>query len=366
VTCGGASVEAPPSFIRPRGSRRAFNSGTAGPAPAAFTIEHYLATARDFALYLTQRFAITDRALAGAWEGRLGTMAGMERQRVGMRRGVGILHPGAMGAQVGAQVVAAGAGSGVWWVGAGRSAETRARADAAGLRDAGSLDALADGCEVILSVCPPAFARSVARSVADTGFSGVYVDANAISPEHAVEVASRFDGQARVVDGGIIGGPPRHRGEGATRLYLSGPDDVAVEQVRALFDGTALEPHVLPGPIGQASALKLAFASFNKISYLLAAQAYGLAAGHGVDKELHSLAAHIVPGTLLASPEQLTSAGPRAWRWAPEMDEIAAACTAIGLPGDAADAASAAFARWADLKGRTDVELEELLGALRK
>jgi hypothetical protein len=310
-------------------------------------------------------------------------MAGMDRLSL---RGVGILHPGAMGAQVGAQLTASAAASAtatasvtptasvtaaaaggveVWWVGAGRSAQSRARAEAAGLRDAGSLEALADVCGIILSVCPPASALDVARAVAATSFSGIYVDANAISPEHAVDVAALFNGRARVVDGGIVGGPPRQRGEGATRLYLSGPDSAAVEEVRALFAETALEPHVLDGPIGQASALKLSFASFNKISHLLAAQSYALASGHGVLDELLTLAAHAVPGTLLARPRQVTSAGPRAWRWAPEMAEIAAACAAVGVPGDTAELASAAFERWAAMKGREDVTVEELVQGLR-
>ena len=281
----------------------------------------------------------------------------------GMRRSIGILHPGAMGAQVGAQAAESAAGADVWWVGTGRSAETRARADAAGLRDAGSLSSLVDACDVILSVCPPAAALDVAREVAATTFSGIYVDANAISSDHAAAVAGLFAGRARVVDGGIVGGPPRSgaRGGGGTRLYLSGGNAGAVDVVRALFAGTALEPHVLSGPVGQASALKLAFASFNKISYLLAAQSYAIASGHDVLDELFSLASEMVPGTLLARPDQVTSAGPRAWRWAPEMDEIADACASVGVPGDVADAASAAFARWAGLKGRGDVEVDELV-----
>lgn len=281
-----------------------------------------------------------------------------------MRRSIGILHPGAMGAQVGAQV-AGRAGFTVWWVGAGRSAQTRARAGAAGLRDAGSLGAFVDGCDVILSVCPPAAALDVAREVTAAGFSGIYVDANAISPAHAGEVAELFGTRARVVDGGIVGGPPRRRGEGATRLYLSGEDSAAVDEVCALFAGTALESHALPGPVGRASALKLAFASFNKISHLLAAQSYAVAAGHGVLDELLDLAVRMVPGTLLAAPDQVTSAGPRAWRWAPEMNEIADACAALDVPGDVAEAAAAAFARWAGLKGRTVVGVDELVRGMR-
>jgi hypothetical protein len=81
--------------------------------------------------------------------------------------------------------------------------------------------------------------------------------------------------------------------------------------------------------------------------------------------ELFALASHMVPGTLLASPDQVTSAGPRAWRWAPEMNEIADACAALDVPGDVAEAASAAFARWAGLKGRADVGIDELVRGMR-
>ena len=274
--------------------------------------------------------------------------------------GVGILHPGAMGARVAEQARTAGAE--VWWVASGRSAESRARADSAGLLAAESLDELAARCGIILSVCPPASALDVAEAVAATSFSGIYVDANAISPEHALDVASLFAGRARVVDGGIVGGPPREPGD--ARLYLSGPDADAVEAVRALFAPTVLETLVLPGPVGRASALKLAFASYNKISYLLAAQAFALASGHGVLDELLELAAAKIPDTPLARPVQVTTAGPRAWRWAPEMREIAAACAAVGVPGDVADLAATVFLRWADLKGASDVALDELIRGL--
>lgn len=105
---------------------------------------------------------------------------------------IGVLHPGAMGAQVARQAV--GAGVRVWWVEAGRSAESRARAEEAGLSGVGSVEELADRSWLILSICPPAAALEVARSVAATSFAGIYVDANAISPEHAAEVAGLFEG----------------------------------------------------------------------------------------------------------------------------------------------------------------------------
>lgn len=270
---------------------------------------------------------------------------------------IALLHPGAMGAAVGAQLVAAG--QRCVWVPDGRGPATRQRAAAAGLAPLAGFDELAT-CEVVLSVCPPAAALDVAHQVARTGFTGCYVDANAISPRHSQEIATVLPG-ATVVDGGIIGPPPR--APDTTRLYLAGADD-AVARVHALFAGTALTPVVVPGPAGAASALKLAFATYNKVSTVLAAQAHALARRHGVDDQLRELAAAVLPGTPLAAPERLTAAGRRAWRWAPEMHEIAGACRDTGLPADLLDAAAAFLDRWRAHKDDPDITLEQLLDRL--
>jgi 3-hydroxyisobutyrate dehydrogenase-like beta-hydroxyacid dehydrogenase len=273
---------------------------------------------------------------------------------------VGIVHPGSMGAQVAAQAVAAGAK--VWWTREGRSAATRERAAELALEPADSMAELTAACSVVLSVCPPGAALDVARQIAATGFDGVYVDANAISPHHMEEITQVLRGNGvSVADGGITGPPPREAG--TTRLYLSG-DDTAVETVRALFDGTLLTPVVLPGPAGRASALKLAFAAYNKISYALAAEACALAAGHGVLDDLRDLAAHLLPGTPLARPEHLASAGARAWRWEPEMREIAEAWRGSGLPGSFADAAAHTFDHWQTHKDDPSVTSDRLIADL--
>ncbi|MEV6112875.1 DUF1932 domain-containing protein [Streptomyces sp. NPDC052109] len=278
-----------------------------------------------------------------------------------VRRDVGILHPGAMGARVAAQAVAAGAT--VWWVPEGRSAGTRERADEAGLRAAADLAELAGRCRIVLGVCPPAAALDVAARVAAAGFRGVYVDANAVSPQRMAEIGALFaDGTVTLVDGGITGPPPRTAG--TTRLYLSGDPD-AVTAVSALFDGTLLTPHPLTGPVGRASALKLSFAAYNKISYALAAHASALADAHDVLDELRDLAATALPGTPLADPEQLASAGPRAWRWEPEMEEIDRACEGAGVPGEFARAAAGTFGRWDAHKDDPTVTADRLVAELR-
>ena len=115
---------------------------------------------------------------------------------------VGLLHPGEMGAALGHCLSARG--HTVLWASQGRSPDTAERAAAAGLTDTGTVAELARRAEVVLSVCPPHAARSVAEGV--RGFGGIYVDANAISPQTARSVAN-------IVGGGAAGesGPARAR-----------------------------------------------------------------------------------------------------------------------------------------------------------
>ena len=90
-----------------------------------------------------------------------------------MRR-IGLLHPGAMGASVGA--AARSNQHTVLWASAGRTGSTHARARRANLEDAGTVAELVKASEIVLSVCPPHIAEEVASEVAQLGFSGVYVE----------------------------------------------------------------------------------------------------------------------------------------------------------------------------------------------
>ncbi|MFE0022220.1 DUF1932 domain-containing protein [Amycolatopsis sp. NPDC059021] len=273
---------------------------------------------------------------------------------------VALLHPGDMGAAVGKQLVDKGIRT--TWIAGGRGAATQARAEAAGLEAREEPRELAD-CSVVISVCPPAAALDVAASVAATGFRGVYLDANAISPEHAREIDALFArrGGVSVVDGGIVGPPPREAG--TTRLYLSGADSAVV---RDLFEGTTLRPIVLGAEVGGASALKLSFAAYNKMTHALAALSYSVAGHHGVTGELRELAATMLPGTPLGTPDALLAAGRRAWRWEGEMAEIASACEDSGAPGLLPRAAEDLFAHWASCKDDDTLTFERLLRELTR
>ena len=77
------------------------------------------------------------------------------------QRNIGILHPGQMGVSIAA--AAKKSGHRVYWVSAGRSAQSRARAAEQGLLDARTLVELCATCEILISVCPPPRRRRLGR-----------------------------------------------------------------------------------------------------------------------------------------------------------------------------------------------------------
>jgi 3-hydroxyisobutyrate dehydrogenase-like beta-hydroxyacid dehydrogenase len=237
---------------------------------------------------------------------------------------IGLLHPGEMGAAVGQCLVSAG--HTVLWVPEGRGAATRKRAAEAGLDECGWAEMSARS-DVIVSVCPPAAALQVARAMAGTGFGGLYLDANAIAPATADEVAAIVTaGGASYVDGGIVGPPPLAPGN--TRLYLSGP---RAAQVQALFGGTNVDARVVPPP-GTASAVKMAYASWTKGSAALLLAARALARAEGVESVLLEEWSISQPGLEKRWDGAAGAAAAKGWRWVAEMEEIAATMAAAGLP----------------------------------
>ena len=228
---------------------------------------------------------------------------------------VGLLHPGEMGAAVGA--VLRGQGVRVVWASEGRSEETRARAEAAGLEDAGKVVEVAHS-DVVFSICPPHAALEVARSAE---FAGVYVDANAVSPATAREVAEAV---GEFVDGGIVGSPPRE--PGTARLYLSGD---RASEVAELFAGSALDARV----VSNASAVKMAYAAWTKGTAAMLLAIRELARREGVEDTLLAEWDLSVPELRERYERARRSAEAKGWRWVGEMEEIAATFEADGLPG---------------------------------
>jgi 3-hydroxyisobutyrate dehydrogenase-like beta-hydroxyacid dehydrogenase len=246
---------------------------------------------------------------------------------------VGVLHPGEMGA------VVAGAlrerGETVLWASTGRSAATAERAKAVGLEDAGDIAEVCRRCEILLSICPPHAVLEVARAA--RGFSGIYVDANAIAPATARAIAEL---QPRLVDGGIVGRPPTR--PGTTRLYLSGGE---ATEVAALFAGTKLDARVLSAHPGAASALKAAYAGWTKGSAALLLTMRELARAEGVEDALLEEWRRSIPELEERVAGAERSARRKGWRWIGEMEEIAHSMDVHDLPTGFHEAAAEVFRR---------------------
>jgi 3-hydroxyisobutyrate dehydrogenase-like beta-hydroxyacid dehydrogenase len=195
--------------------------------------------------------------------------------------------------------------------------------------------------DVVLSVCPPAAAEELAAEVAEYGYAGVLVEANAIAPERMRRIAGLLP-KATVLDGAVVGSPPK-AGKSPC-LYLSG-DASAASQVEALFAGTDVRTRLLGGEVGAASVLKLSYTAYQKASRVLAAISYASAAAHGAGEELLEIAEKR-PGGYLQEVEYIPKTAARAWRWGPELLEAAELLEAEGLPGGMLRAAAEALQRW--------------------
>jgi len=273
---------------------------------------------------------------------------------------VALLHPGEMGAAIGACL--GGRGLRVVWASAGRSAATRSRARAAGLEDLGPLERALGVADIVVSVCPPHGALALAREVAGHGFSGVYIDANAVSPGTVRDIGRVLEAaEATFVDGGIIGPPPV--AGASSRIYLSGG---RAKDIAGLFAGSNLEAIPLEGPAGAASALKACYAAWTKGATALLAAIRALATHEGIEAPLLEEWKRSQP-ELAKRSEVITVQARKAWRWIGEMEEIAASFEAAGLPGGFHLAAAELYRRLESFKdGAGPPALAQVSAAIRR
>ena len=260
---------------------------------------------------------------------------------------VGLLHPGEMGAAVGARLREAG--HEVRWASAGRSAQTARRARAAGLVDAGTVAALADGADLVLSICLLHAAREVAAAAGDC--RGLYADCNAIAPV-TVRALEELLPHARLVDGGIVGPPPETRAR--TRLYVSGP---AAEEVRDRLEALDVRVVLRRRRRGLRAEDGLRGVDEGDVGALPAARGWRGGRGGGAAGRVGDVAA----GPARAQRERRRGSCCQGLAVEEEMRQIDGALAAAGLPAGFGGAAAEVYAR-APREG----DLDAVLGALRR
>jgi 3-hydroxyisobutyrate dehydrogenase-like beta-hydroxyacid dehydrogenase len=234
-------------------------------------------------------------------------------------RTIGIIGSGDMGSGIAAAFV--GAGYRVVTDLSKRSAHSRALAEKAGSSDLGSLAAVLDAAELVLTIVPPANARAVAEQVAaHSPIKGIYADCNALAPANVVALLQLLERNgSTVLDVGIVGSPPARAGRRGTRFYVSG--DARADLLALEVPGVSL---IDMGPeLGRASAMKMAYASLNKgvdallTTVLLSAQQLGVY--DELMTELNASQQALVERMRTSTPFLAAAAE----RYVPEMREIA-------------------------------------------
>ncbi len=272
---------------------------------------------------------------------------------------IAILHPGAMGISI--AVSAKNSNNTVLWISEGRSEATRQRAMEHNIVDAGTLSSLCEKSDIIISVCPPHAAEDLAEQVIRHNFQGLFLDANAISPQKAQRIASKME-EANIdfVDGSIIGGPAWHPGR--TWLYLSGE---RAGEIPPLFAEGALETEVISDEIGKASALKMVYAANTKGSTALLALVMSAAYKLGVQNDLERQWQRQSDSMVNDNHNRIQRVTQKAWRFAGEMEEMVETFGEIGLPSGFHGAAADLYRRMAEFKDADELPaLEQVLARL--
>lgn len=231
---------------------------------------------------------------------------------------VAIVSPGAMGAAVGARLVA----NGVRVVTpTGRSAASERRAVEAGLSfvDPSALGAV----DFVFSIVPPSQAMEAAKRLAPiVGAAAnppLFVDWNAVSVGRVREVeAIVVEAGGRFADGSIIG-PPKADGPGPV-LYASG----AAANALLRLENKGIRFAFMDAEVGAASALKMSYAGITKGLTALGAAMLLAADRAGCSPALLSELAASQPQLLASFRKGIPDMFPKARRWAPELEEIAA------------------------------------------
>jgi len=271
---------------------------------------------------------------------------------------LGILHPGEMGITV--ALSAQNSGLQVYWASEGRSPETRARTEKIVLNDASSLSNLCGICSTLICVCPPNAALDVSEQVASSGYRGLYIDANAISPQHSQQIGQfLLEAGISYVDGSIIGPPAWN--VNTTRLYLSGKQ---AGKAASCFAAGPLSVNVIGDSIGQASALKMCYAAYTKgTSALLCAI---LAAAEALNVRQELLSEWSLSGSNLAeeAANRIRWVAAPAWRFEGEMEQIASTFDSVGIPGGFHIAAAEIYSRLSGYKDLPQPDLDDIIASL--
>jgi L-threonate 2-dehydrogenase len=209
----------------------------------------------------------------------------------------------------------------------GRSPRTVSLARDAGIEDVGSHEEILRQADLILSILVPSQAAALGQGIATSAAAispsllrtKFYIDLNAVAPSTTQSISKLFASTPiAFIDGGVIGGPAT--ATTSPLIALSGPRAAELdESLSPLFGGRTKV--VGDTDSGQASALKLSYASLSKGLTALATNASVLASEHGVLSALVEELGTSNPGALKVVQNNVpwaTAKVSRAWSWTPK------------------------------------------------
>ena len=242
---------------------------------------------------------------------------------------IAIVSPGDMGHHVGRALKTEGRR--ILTCLEGRSARTRGLAEAAGFESVPTLAELLAQADLVLSILPPSnaldSARTIARTMAESGAKPAFADCNAISPRTTHEIGALMAGiGAPYIDAGIIGPGPGTR-EQPTRFYVSGPGVAAMDALR----GPHIEVIEMGPEIGRASAIKMCYAAVTKGTWTLHAAALMAAEALGVSPDLHAEFQYSQAKAYAEMARMVPRLPLDAGRWIGEMHEIGDTLDGVGV-----------------------------------
>ena len=244
-------------------------------------------------------------------------------------RNVGVVSPGDMGSAIAKRIKESG--KNVYTALDGRSERTKALGREAGLSDIGSMDKLVSTCELVISVINPGEAMNVAKDVAaamkKTGRKIAFADLNAVSPQTTRDLDKTIREAGGIyIDGGIIGPPPRGEKD-KPRIYVSGPDAYLFEQI----SHPNLQVRVMSERVGDASGVKMCYAAMTKGTTALAVELLVAARKLGVEQALEKELRDSQSDAFDRHMKSIPGMPPKAYRWVPEMQEIAKTFGELGM-----------------------------------
>lgn len=170
----------------------------------------------------------------------------------------------------------------------GRSPRTVSLARDANIEDVGSDEEVLRQADLILSILVPSQAVALGQGIASSAAAisptslraKFYIDLNAIAPSTTRSISKLFASTSiAFIDGGVIGGPAT--ATTSPFIAISGPQAAELnESLSHIFAGRT--KIVGDTDAGQASALKLSYASLSKGLTALATNASVFASEHGV------------------------------------------------------------------------------------